>query len=374
MSSEDCATQTNDSLSEDPRCADNSQDEVSVSPVEKVAVFSVIYGIIFLVAVVGNGFVCIVITRRKEMRTLTNLFLLNMSISDLLSALFTIPSLMSDQISPNEWPLGGFMCRAVRVISSISVSVSVYTMMVLAVERYQAIVNPFTVRASRKKVRRTVILMVLTWLVSCAIASPQAFVVTIQNKRCVEDWTGKGGILGNRIYTVVAFILLFVLPILVIGSSYIMIIRTLWQPEPSLSDDATTARSVRGLSSSNNQPSYNANRAYAIRRAKKKSKTTYMLLTVIATFLTCMLPFQVTILLQAFVELPFQTVGFSVFVNFSSVLALCSMACNPFIYSFFSDKFRKAFVDVFRCRCEEDGQQAPTTSVMLVSSTMLQTG
>ncbi|XP_058968761.2 neuropeptide FF receptor 2 [Pocillopora verrucosa] len=374
MSSEDCATQTNDSLSEDPRCADNSQDEVSVSPVEKVAVFSVIYGIIFLVAVVGNGFVCIVITRRKEMRTLTNLFLLNMSISDLLSALFTIPSLMSDQISPNEWPLGGFMCRAVRVISSISVSVSVYTMMVLAVERYQAIVNPFTVRASRKKVRRTVILMVLTWLVSCAIASPQAFVVTIQNKRCVEDWTGKGGILGNRIYTVVAFILLFVLPILVIGSSYIMIIRTLWQPEPSLSDDATTARSVRGLSSTNNQPSYNANRAYAIRRAKKKSKTTYMLLTVIATFLTCMLPFQVTILLQAFVELPFQTVGFSVFVNFSSVLALCSMACNPFIYSFFSDKFRKAFVDVFRCRCEEDGQQAPTTSVMLVSSTMLQTG
>lgn len=54
MSSEDCATQTNDSLSEDPSCADNGQDEVSVSPVEKVAVFSVIYGIIFLVAVVGK--------------------------------------------------------------------------------------------------------------------------------------------------------------------------------------------------------------------------------------------------------------------------------------------------------------------------------
>lgn len=54
MSSEDCATQTNDSLSEDLRCADNSQDEVSVSPVEKVAVFSVIYGIIVLVAVVGE--------------------------------------------------------------------------------------------------------------------------------------------------------------------------------------------------------------------------------------------------------------------------------------------------------------------------------
>ncbi|XP_022780952.1 orexin receptor type 2-like [Stylophora pistillata] len=373
MSSEDCATQINNSLNQDPRCADNSQDKVPVSPVEKVAVFSVIYGIIFLVTIVGNGFVCIVITRRKDMRTLTNLFLLNMAISDLLSALFAIPSLMSDQISPSEWPLGGFMCRAVRVISSISVSVSVYTMVVLAVERYQAIVNPFTVRASRKKIRRTVILMGLTWLVSCAIAAPQAFVVTTKYKRCVEDWTGKGGIFGNQIYTVLAFILLFVLPILVIGISYIMIIRTLWQPEPSLSDDAR-ARSGRGFSPTNSQPSYSANRAYAINRMKKKRKTTYMLLTVIVTFMTCMLPFQVVVLLRAFIQLPYETVGFSVFVNFSSVLALCSMACNPFIYSFFSDKFRKACVDVFRCRCEEDGQQAPTTSVLLVSSTMLQTG
>ena len=54
MSSEDCATQINNSLNQDPRCADNSQDKVPVSPVEQVAVFSVIYGIIFLVTIVGK--------------------------------------------------------------------------------------------------------------------------------------------------------------------------------------------------------------------------------------------------------------------------------------------------------------------------------
>lgn len=69
------------------------------------------------------------------MRTVTNLFLLNMAISDMLSTIFAIPTLLAMEISPHYWPLGGFMCRATRVISSISVSVSVYTMVVLALER-----------------------------------------------------------------------------------------------------------------------------------------------------------------------------------------------------------------------------------------------
>lgn len=236
--------------------------------------------------------------------------------------------------------------------------------------RYQAIVKPFTVRASRKTYRRTIIVMVGTWLVSCVIAAPQAFVVTITDnppfKLCLEDWTDTGGLLGNQIYTVVAFIVLFAIPILVICISYVMIIRTLWQPEPSLGEEERT----RGSTTSD--PPYNSNRLYAVHRAKKKRKTTYMLLTVIITFLICMLPFQVIVLLAPFVELP-RTVGFTVLANISSVLALCSMACNPFIYSFFSDKFRRAFMDVFRCRCEADSQQARTSSVLLVSSTMLQT-
>ena len=54
------------------------------------------------------------------MRTVTNLFLLNMAVSDILSTVFGIPALLAREISPAFWPLGGFMCRATRVISSIS--------------------------------------------------------------------------------------------------------------------------------------------------------------------------------------------------------------------------------------------------------------
>lgn len=366
MSYENCSTQPNDSELQND-CNGNGQlDQVPISPVEKIAALSIVYGVLFLVAVIGNALVCIVVFKRNDMRTVTNLFLFNMAISDMLSTVVSIPTLLALGISPKYWPLGGFMCRASLLISSISTSVSIYTMVVLALERYQAIVNPFAVRASRTAHRRTLTVMVVTWVLSCAISAPQGFVVTIIDdppfKYCQEDWTGKGGLVGDRIYTVVAFIALFAIPIVVISGSYLIIIRTLWQPEPVLGEEE------RG-STGNDGRSWQ--RIYKVHRQKKRRKTAYMLLTVIIAFLVCMLPFQIIVLVLRFVEFP-PTDGYTLLINIASVLAVCSMAINPFIYSFFSEKFRRAFMDVFQCRCEADIQPATTSSIVLVSSTMLQ--
>ena len=73
------------------------------------------------------------------MRGVTNLLLFNMALSDLLSTVFFVPWAIAKEISPISWPLGDFMCRAPPVIASVSVSVSVYSMLALAVERYLSI-------------------------------------------------------------------------------------------------------------------------------------------------------------------------------------------------------------------------------------------
>ena len=84
-----------------------------------------------------------------------------------------------------------------------------------------------------------------------------------------------------------------------------------------------------------------------IHGAKNMRKTTYMLLTVIVVFLICMLPFQIMVLVAPFVHADvLRSDTFFVSTKISSVLAVCSMACNPFIYSFFREKFRRAFTDV----------------------------
>lgn len=62
------------------------------------AVFTVSYLLIFLVCMVGNGVVCFIVLRSKNMRTVTNLFILNLAISDLLVGIFCMPTTLVDNV------------------------------------------------------------------------------------------------------------------------------------------------------------------------------------------------------------------------------------------------------------------------------------
>lgn len=67
------------------------------------AVFIVSYLLIFAVCMVGNGVVCFIVLRSKNMRTVTNLFILNLAISDLLVGIFCMPTTLLDNIITGEW-------------------------------------------------------------------------------------------------------------------------------------------------------------------------------------------------------------------------------------------------------------------------------
>lgn len=61
------------------------------------------YSLIFLLSVLGNTLVITVLIRNKRMRTVTNIFLLSLAVSDLMLCLFCmpfnlIPSLLKDFI------------------------------------------------------------------------------------------------------------------------------------------------------------------------------------------------------------------------------------------------------------------------------------
>ncbi len=62
------------------------------------AVFTISYLLIFLVCMVGNGVLCFIVLRSKNMRTVTNLFILNLAISDLLVGIFCMPTTLVDNI------------------------------------------------------------------------------------------------------------------------------------------------------------------------------------------------------------------------------------------------------------------------------------
>ena len=74
-----------------------------------------LYSVIFVLAVVGNSLVIVTLAQNRRMRTVTNVFLLNLSVSDLLLAVFCmpftlIPTLLKDFI------FGKVICVLIRYL------------------------------------------------------------------------------------------------------------------------------------------------------------------------------------------------------------------------------------------------------------------
>lgn len=74
-----------------------------------------LYVIIFLLSVVGNILVILTLIQNRRMRTVTNVFLLNLSISDLLLAVFCMPFTLIPLFLRN-FIFGEFMCVAIRYL------------------------------------------------------------------------------------------------------------------------------------------------------------------------------------------------------------------------------------------------------------------
>lgn len=72
------------------------------------AAFVLVCALIFALALFGNCLVLYVVTRSRAMRTVTNIFICSLALSDLLIAFFCVPFTMLQNISSN-W-LGG-ACR-----------------------------------------------------------------------------------------------------------------------------------------------------------------------------------------------------------------------------------------------------------------------
>lgn len=207
--------------------------------------------------------------------------------------------------------------------------------------------------------RRTVFMILFVWLISFTAAIPHILTQTLipygDDLYCTEDWDGWGGELGNKIFTVALFAFLFIIPVVLIGTSYFRIIATLWKTNTALAEDYNSMQKRKDnqmTSVRTATPGIKKSRSHEPQRSgKNKRKTTLMLLTVVILFLVCMLPFNISSLIAKFLrpeQTEFEVVHSHVFI----VLLVSSCAWNPFVYNFFSQKFNRAFRRVFKCQCE----------------------
>ena len=70
----------------------------------------VVYIITFFVGLIGNSLVCFAIWRNKKMRTITNIFIVNLSVADLGVIIICLPSTLLVDVT-ETWFLGTAFCK-----------------------------------------------------------------------------------------------------------------------------------------------------------------------------------------------------------------------------------------------------------------------
>ncbi|NWU01530.1 GASR protein, partial [Urocynchramus pylzowi] len=111
-----------------------------------VAVRVVLYVLIFVLSVGGNALVVAVLALNRRLRTVTNCFLLSLALSDLLLALCCMPFTLLPGLM-GAFIFGDVVCKLVAYLMGVSVAVSTFSLVAIAIERYSAICNPLQSRA-----------------------------------------------------------------------------------------------------------------------------------------------------------------------------------------------------------------------------------
>ncbi|KAL8212059.1 UNVERIFIED_CONTAM: hypothetical protein K2H54_036048 [Gekko kuhli] len=128
------------------------------------------YSLIILLGFIGNSLVIYMIVRYKTMRTVTNFFIANLALADLMVDTLCLPFTLAYTLL-DEWKFGAVLCHLVSYAQALSVHVSTLTLTVIALDRYRCIVFHLDSRIS-KKISFTII--AITWLVAAVLACPLA--------------------------------------------------------------------------------------------------------------------------------------------------------------------------------------------------------
>ncbi|OWF54492.1 cholecystokinin receptor type A-like [Mizuhopecten yessoensis] len=341
---------------------------------------------IFILAVLGNALVILTLIQNKRMRTVTNVFLLNLSVSDLLLAVFCMPFTIVPMMLKN-FIFGETMCYLIRYLQGVSVATSCFTLVAIALERYFAICRPLHSR-KWQTLSHSYKTIAICWALSFFVMIPIPVYTEFRhlkrgNNMCIERW---GNEEWKRAYTIIIDLVLLILPVIIMSSAYGMIAMTLWvgmkrdaQSEKEAMNGHTSVREEttgfmkdedlspvsEGFSSKTVAPaeSYSSRakskRRFDLQRGMRQSnseksraakrRVIKMLFAVVYEFFLCWTPLYIIqswIILDEEHAMQHISMTLLAFINLTAYISSC---CNPITYCFMNRNFRQGFLSVFRC-------------------------
>ncbi|XP_063786645.1 neuropeptide Y receptor type 2-like [Pseudophryne corroboree] len=284
------------------------------------------YSLIILLGLVGNSLVIYIILKYKNMKTVTNFFIANLAVADLMVDSLCLPFTLVYTLL-DEWKFGLVLCHLFPYAQAMSVNVSTLTLIVIALDRYWCIVFHLSSRISKKF---SILTITVTWLAASIFAIPLAVfreyryedlpTFNLRIAVCAEKWPS-----NNRdaaIYSVSMLLLQYILPLVVICYAYIRIwlkLKNHISPTPRCETQ------------------------------QRRKNTTKMLVVMVVVFAVCWLPFHV---FQLAIDLDWVLLfqEYKLLYTIFHVIAMCSTFVNPLLYGWMNKNYRNGFLLFFGCK------------------------
>lgn len=296
------------------------------------------YSTMLAVGLVGNSCLVLVILRQKEMHNVTNIFIANLSSSDILMCVICLPSTITYTLM-DRWILGLALCKLTPFVQCLSITVSIYTLVLITLERHQLIIHP---TGWKPVLGHSYLAVAVTWIMGCFVSLPffsftyledlTAHNLTMPTNPaddhlvCMEKWPSE----GNRLaYTTSILVFQYCLPLSLISICYLRIFLRLSQRRDII-ERTQDARQ---------------------RNAKHSRRINVMLASIVALFALCWLPLNV---FNTIFDWNHEILTWCHNAVFSvcHLIAMASTCVNPIIYGFLNNNFQKELKSLlYQCRC-----------------------
>lgn len=279
-----------------------------------------LYSLVVFISIPGNAFSLWVFFFHIKPKTPSVIFMINLSITDLLLAC-CLPLQIAYHIEGNHWWFSNNLCNVVTVMFYANMYSSILTMTSISLERYLGVVYPMKLVKWRRK-RYALLGCLVMWAVLLSALSPLATtdltykVEELNITTCFDvlKWNMLPSRLAWAVFLLSLFILFFLIPFTVTVACYIGIIRKLVQ---------ASHRYGNG----------------------QKTRSIYLAVIVLLVFITCFAPNNFVLLVHMISRLYLNKSYYHIY-KLTLGLSCLNNCIDPFIYYFASKEFYQTFMHV----------------------------
>ena len=291
------------------------------------------YNLILVVSLAGNSAIGVIVYKTLSLRKPVNYLIMNMAMSDLILPFITVPWFLVrlNASTAGHWhiggPLGQALCKLVVYLPMVSYSVSSQSLVLIAVDRFVAVVFPLRSPVIGRKLFPFVI--TATWIIALAFYSPwlkSVKVVELKRRSICSVIDTSDEIKSWQIAVFITDYIIIIITIVLLVILYsIIVIKLKQQARPG-------------------EQSNNAEK----KRAERNRKVLRMACAIVLAFSLCCVPMLTIGFMSLFPKI-MSSCGFPIFVDIAIFMYHVNCAVNPIICLIFSSNYRQGLKRLLKC-------------------------